>query len=158
MNQLKRAIERFCTLETVRALKGYAADIDRGFFFLCNPLRAGSKIVFNPMQIGCQGFGAIFFAVQLAKNTQRFICFIIKGRIAAGNHNNWNPGFALQLVGVNVCIRGHNYDLRTNMDDFFDKRFAVRAGYRQRAELIKVHIVIKARHSGFGFVILNADN
>ena len=44
------------------------------------------------------------------------------------------------------------------MDDFFDKRFAVRAGYRQRAELIKVHIVIKARHSGFGFVILNADN
>ena len=44
------------------------------------------------------------------------------------------------------------------MDDFFDKRFAVRAGYRQRAELIKVHIVIQARHTGFGFVILNADN
>ena len=63
MNQLERAIERFCTLETVRALKGYAANIDRWFFLLCNPLRAGSKIIFNPMQIGCQGFGAIFFVV-----------------------------------------------------------------------------------------------
>ena len=63
MNQLKRAIERFCTLEAVRALKGYAANVDRGFFFLCNTLRAGSKIVFDSMQIGCQFFGAIFLAV-----------------------------------------------------------------------------------------------
>lgn len=44
------------------------------------------------------------------------------------------------------------------MDDFLDKRFAVRAGYRQCAKLVKIHIVIKARHSGLGFVILNADN
>ena len=158
MNQLKRAIERFCTLETVRALKGYAADIDRGFFFLCNTLCAGSKIVFDSMQVGCQFFGTILFAVQLAKNTQCFICFIIKGRIAAGNHNNRNPGLILQLVGVNVCIRGHDNDLRTNIDDFLYKRFAVRAGYRQRAELVKIHIVIQAGHTGFGFVILNADN
>ena len=44
------------------------------------------------------------------------------------------------------------------MDDFFDKRFTVRSGYRQRAELVKIHIVIQAGHTGFGFVILNADN
>ena len=44
------------------------------------------------------------------------------------------------------------------MDDFLDKRFTVRSGYRQRTELVKIHIVIQAGHTGFGFVILNADN
>ena len=104
MDQLKGAVERLRALKAVRALEGNAADVDGGLLLLRDALRAGIEIVLDAMQVGCQRVGAFLLAEELAEDPQRFLRLAIQRRVAPRNHDDRDPGLALQLVGVNACI------------------------------------------------------